>query len=100
MKDGQKDIYYAAGETTDKIDMLPQVDSVKDKGYEILYLTDYVDEFALRALSEYDGKTFVNVCTEDVDLGTEEEKEALKKENEDNADMFKRNERGSRRKCS
>lgn len=89
MKDGQKDIYYAAGETTDKIDMLPQVDSVKDKGYEILYLTDYVDEFALRALSEYDGKTFVNVCTEDVDLGTEEEKEALKKENEDNADMFK-----------
>ena len=40
MKDGQKDIYYAAGETTDKIDMLPQVDSVKDKGYEILYLTD------------------------------------------------------------
>lgn len=89
MKDGQKDIYYAAGETTDKIDMLPQVDSVKDKGYEILYLTDYVDEFALRALSEYDGKTFVNVCTEDVDLGTEEEKEALKKENEDNADMLK-----------
>ena len=56
MKDGQKDIYYVAGETTDKIDMLPQVDSVKDKGYEILYLTDYVDEFALRALSEYDGK--------------------------------------------
>lgn len=89
MKDGQKDIYYAAGETTDKIDMLPQVDSVKDKGYEILYLTDYVDEFALRALSEYDGKTFVNVCTEDVDLGTEEEKKALKKENEDNADMLK-----------
>lgn len=89
MKDGQKDIYYAAGETTDKIDMLPQVDSVKDKGYEILYLTDYVDEFALRALSEYDGKTFVNVCTEDVDLGTEEEKEALKKENEDNVDMLK-----------
>ena len=89
MKDGQKEIYYAAGETTDKIDMLPQVDSVKDKGYEILYLTDYVDEFALRALSEYDGKTFVNVCTEDVDLGTEEEKEALKKENEDNADMLK-----------
>lgn len=89
MKDGQKDIYYAAGETTDKIDMLPQVDSVKDKGYEILYLTDYVDEFALRALSEYDGKTFVNVCTEDIDLGTEEEKEALKKENEDNADMLK-----------
>lgn len=89
MKDGQKDIYYAAGETTDKIDMLPQVDSVKDKGYEILYLTDYVDEFALRALSEYDGKTFVNVCTEDVDLGTEEEKEALKKENDDNADMLK-----------
>ena len=63
MKDGQKDIYYAAGEATDKIDMLPQVDSVKDKGYEILYLTDYVDEFALRALSEYDGKTFVNVLS-------------------------------------
>jgi len=56
MKKDQKDIYYASGESVDKIDCLPQVEQVKDKDYEILYLTDYVDEFALNALMEYDGK--------------------------------------------
>jgi molecular chaperone HtpG len=48
MKEGQDKIYYACGETVDKIDMLPQVEGVKDKGYEILYLTDEIDEFVLQ----------------------------------------------------
>lgn len=57
MKEGQDSIYYACGETDEKIDMLPQTDAVKDKGYEILYLTENVDEFALKMLAEYDGKS-------------------------------------------
>lgn len=89
MKDEQKVIYYACGETLDKIDLLPQTYAFKDKGYEILYLTDYVDEFALRSLTEYDGKQFTNICADDADIDTEEEKEALKTENESSDDMLK-----------
>ena len=83
MAEGQEAIYYACGETVEKIDMLPQVDAVRAKGYEVLYLTDSVDEFALQVLAEYDGKKFANACADAVDLATEEEKEALKKENEE-----------------
>ena len=83
MPEGQEAIYYAAGETVEKIDMLPQVDAIREKGYEVLYLTDNVDEFALQVMAEYDGKRFANVCADAVDLATEEEKEALKKENEE-----------------
>ncbi len=88
-KEGQDSIYYACGETIDKIEMLPQVEKVKDKGYKILYLTDNVDEFVLQVVMEYEGKKFVNVCANNVDLDTEEEKEELKKINEENKDMFK-----------
>lgn len=88
MAEDQKEIYYACGETTDKILMLPQSEAVKAKGYEILCLTDDVDEFALSMLREYDGKKFTNICAENLDLDTEEEKEELKKENEDNKEMF------------
>lgn len=88
MKEGQDKIYYAAGETIDKINLLPQVETVKDKDYEILYLTEYVDEFALQMLGEYDGKKFVNVSSESLDLETEEEKEELKKNNEASKKMF------------
>lgn len=87
-KEGQDSIYYACGETIDKIEMLPQVEKVKDKGYKILYLTDNVDEFVLQVVMEYEGKKFVNVCANNVDLDTEEEKEALKKVNEENKEMF------------
>lgn len=83
MKAGQKDIYYACGETTDKIEGLPQVEAIKSKGYEILYLTENVDEFALQVLMEYDKKKFVNVCAENIDIATEEEKQELKKENDE-----------------
>ncbi len=88
MLDGQDKIYYASGETKAKIDMLPQVDAVKSKGYEILYFTDNVDEFAIQMLMKYDDKAFVNVCADKLDLGTEEEKEELKKQNEENADLL------------
>ncbi|MGN0486016.1 MAG: molecular chaperone HtpG [Acutalibacteraceae bacterium] len=88
MKEEQKSIYFACGETTDKIDMLPQADAVKAKGYEILYCTDDVDEFALQMLREYDGKQFMNICADKLDLDTEEEKEELKKENEDAKELL------------
>ena len=87
LKEEDKNIYYCAGETVDKIDMLPQVEGIKDK-HEILYLTDYVDEFAIMAIHEYKGKTFVNVSNESTDLSTEEEKEKINKENTDNKDML------------
>ncbi len=88
MKPDQTTIYYACGETVDKIDLLPQVEAIKDKGYEILYLTDNVDEFVFQVLMKYQEKTFTNVSAQNVDLDTNEEKEALKKENEDNKKMF------------
>lgn len=88
MKEGQDSIYYACGESIDKIDLLPQTDQVKEKGYEVLYLTEYVDEFALQMLNEYDKKKFVNISSKEFDLDTKEEKEELEKRNEDNKDMF------------
>lgn len=88
MKSEQKSIYYAPGETVDRIEMLPQVEKVKEKGFEILYLTDYVDEFAVKTLMTYEEKPFVNICAEDADFDTEEEKNELKAENEANKEMF------------
>lgn len=88
MKEGQENIYYACGETKSKIDMLPQVEAVKEKGFEILYFTDNVDEFAIQMLMKYEDKGFVNVCADKLDLDTQEEKEALKKENDDAKDML------------
>ena len=73
----QKDIYYACGESVDKIDLLPQVDALKDKGYEVLYLTEYVDEFTIITLAEYNSKKFVNVSSENTDISTEEEKKHI-----------------------
>ena len=87
LKEEDKNIYYCAGETVDKIDMLPQVEGIKDK-HEVLYLTDYVDEFAIMSIREYKGKTFVNVTNESTDLSTDEEKEKINKENTDNKDML------------
>ncbi len=89
MKDGQDAIYYASGASIAKINSLPQVEQVRDKEYDILYLTDYVDEFCITALQEYEGKKFVNVSDGNLDLDTEEEKEEIKKTNEDNSDLLK-----------
>ncbi len=88
MGEEQSTIYYACGETNDKIDLLPQADTVKSKGFELLYCTENVDEFALQVLGEYEGKTFTNICTGNLDLDTEEEKEELKKANEDSGELL------------
>lgn len=88
MKEGQDKIYYATGDTVDKIALLPQAEAVIDHGFELLYLTADVDEFALQMLRKYDEKDFSNVCKDDLKLSTDEEAEALKKENEDNKSLF------------
>ena len=88
MKDEQKAIYYAAGESIDKIEILPQVATVKAKGYEVLYLTDDVDEFALKLLGKYADKEFKNVTAEALDLLTEDEKAAEKSKNESSEEML------------
>ena len=89
MKDEQEKIYYAAGSSIKKIDAMPNVEQVKDHDFDILYLTDYVDEFAITAIQEYEGKKFANVENEDLGLESDEEKEELKKVNEDNVDLLK-----------
>lgn len=83
MKEGQKDIYYACGENIDQIEALPQTELLRDKGYEILYFTDNVDEFAIKMLGTYEEKNFKNICADDLDLDTDEEKEAIKKQIEE-----------------
>ena len=88
MKEEQKFIYYAAGESVERIEMLPQVDAVKEKGYEVLYLTDDVDEFALKVLAKYDDKEFKSVTAEALDISTDEEKEEIKKTNESAEEML------------
>ena len=85
MPEEQKYIYYAAGETVDRIDKLPQTELVKDKGYEILYFTDDVDEFAIKMLGVYQEKEFKSVSSGD--LGIEEEK-ASEEEEKDNKELF------------
>lgn len=88
MADSQDKIYYACGSSVDQIAMLPQCEAVKNKGYEVLYFTDDVDEFAIQMLNEYDSKTFANICKDDLDLSTDAEKEALNKKNEDNKELL------------
>ena len=88
MKEGQKYIYYASGETVDKIDKLPQTELVKDRGYEILYLVDGVDEFALQMMVDYDEKQFKSVSAGDLELESPEEKEEIKAKAEESKDMF------------
>ncbi len=88
MKEDQKAIYYAAGDSVDKIDMLPQVEAVKDKGFEILYLTEDVDEFALKVLGKYNEKEFVNVCDNKLDILTDDEKNQLDEQNKNAEKML------------
>jgi molecular chaperone HtpG len=88
MKEDQKYIYYACGETKERIDKLPQIEKIKDMGYEVLYMTQDVDDFCLKVMLNYDGKSFKSISDADVDLDTEEEKEEVKKLDEENKDMF------------
>lgn len=89
MKEDQKNIYYASGDTIEKIDLLPQVEQVKQKEYDILYLTEYVDEFTIQALQEYEEKKFMNVSSNNLDLETKEEKEKTENKNKEYNDIFK-----------
>ena len=82
MKEGQDAIYYAVGESRSQAKMLPQTEAVVSKGCEVLLLTEDVDEFALMMMHEFDGKEFKNVASDELDLGSDEEKERVNKENE------------------
>lgn len=84
----QKEIYFASGETVEKIDLLPQVETVKDKGYDILYLTQDVDEFCLQMMRDYKEKPFKNVSQGDLNIESEEEKKELEQESTDNKSLL------------
>jgi molecular chaperone HtpG len=89
MKLDQKYIYYATGESVEKIDKLPQTELLKDKGFEILYMTDDIDEFAIRILNDFDGKEFKSVSDDDLGFEEDEEKkDEVKKETEESKDLF------------
>ena len=88
MKEDQKYIYFASGSSVSRIESLPQTELVKDKGYEILYFTDHVDEFCVQMMHDYNGKEYKSVSSDDLGLETEAEKEEIKKAEEDNKALF------------
>ena len=88
MKEDQKYIYFASGSSIARIEALPQTEMVRDKGYEILYFTDHVDEFTMQMMHDYNGKEFKSVSADDLGLETEAEKEEIKKAEEDNKALF------------
>ena len=88
MPEDQKYIYYACGDSLERIDQLPQAELVKDKGYEILYFTEDVDEFVTKMMPVYQEKEFRSVSSNDLGLESEEEKEETKKQQEQNKDLF------------
>lgn len=90
MPESQKEIYYATGTSISAIERLPQTEKVLDKGYEILYLTENVDEFAIKVINTYKEKTFKSVTAGDLDLDTEEEKEEIKKQEDSHKSLFEK----------
>ncbi len=88
MKEEQKYIDYVSGESISKIEQLPQIELLKDKEYEVLYLTDDVDEFAIRILMSYKEKEFKSISEGDLGLESEEEKKEIAKKSEDNKELF------------
>lgn len=88
MAENQDTIYYACGASAEKIALLPQTEAVISKGYDVLCFTDDVDEFAIQMLMEYDGKHFANICKDDLNLDSEEEKKALDEKNENAKEML------------
>ncbi len=88
MKEEQKFIYYATGDSKDRISRLPQAEAVTDKGYEILYLTQDVDEFTLKIMGKFDEKEFRSIAAEDLGLETEEEKEEAQKKADTSREML------------
>ena len=90
MPEAQDSIYYACGDSISKIEFLPQLEAVKEKGYEVLYFTDEIDEFAIQMLMEYDGKHFANICKDEVNLSTDEEKKEIEEKNENSKDLLEK----------
>ena len=88
MKPEQKYIYYGCGETVERVLSLPQAETLQEKGFEMLCLTDNVDEFALRMLMKYDDKEFRNISSDDLELESTEEKEKVKELAKENKDML------------
>jgi len=89
MGEDQKYIYYACGESVEKIDMLPQTEFIRDKGYEILYLTDEIDEFVLQMMRDYKDKEFKSVSSEDMTgEETEAQREEMKKAEEASRELL------------
>ena len=89
MGEDQKYIYYAAGESVEKIDMLPQTEFIRDKGYEILYLTDEIDEFMLQMIRDYKEKEFKSVSAEDIAVEeSADAQEKIKQAEEENKDLL------------
>lgn len=84
----QKYIYYATGESTAKLSVLPQAEMVRERGFDILYLTDEVDEFVMNILGEYAGKDLKSVNSDDTDLASEEEKQETDKLKDENASLL------------
>ena len=89
MKEDQKYIYYACGESVGKIDRLPQTELLRDHGYEILYCTDDVDEFALRIMREFDGKEFRSASDKDLGIDDAAETESVKEKSEENKELLR-----------
>lgn len=88
MPEEQENIYYAAGSSIEKIDKLPQAEMVREHGFDILYLTDDIDEFVIQLLEKEDEKTFRSVASGDLDLSSEEEKKEAEQKSADNRPMF------------
>ncbi len=88
MPEGQEQIYYACGDSVEKINLLPQTEAVRAKGYDVLCFTDDVDEFAIQMLMEYDGKHFANICKDELNLSSDEEKKELEEKNAASKDML------------
>jgi molecular chaperone HtpG len=88
MQEGQESIYYACGESYEKIAKLPQIEKAKDKGYEILFFKDGVDEFVAKILNDYDGKKFKSVGDADFSVVTDEEKKNLEEKNDKLKDVL------------
>ena len=88
MPEGQNEIYYASGESYEKIAKLPQIEKAKEKGAEILFFKDGVDEFVAKILMDYDGKKFKSVAEADFSLGSDSEKKELEEKNEKYKDLL------------
>ena len=89
MKDGQENIYYACGDSAEKISRMPQIESVKDAGYEVLFLTDGIDEFTIKILAEYDKKKFKNIASDDVNLEDDEKNKETEEKSKQHDSLFK-----------